>query len=226
MFSCKKWIVAAILLMVSLPATADFLRIEGGVGIFNAEPGGSFESKNSGVDLDLKDAGIGTENDLYAWAYVKHPIPIIPNLRMEYLDLTHKPDLGGNFDVKELDGILYYNLFDNLFFITLDLGIDVKYVETTGGTVGDTATLGLLYGRARIQPFDWLGVEALLKATNYEDNKGYDARLKIDYTMSFVPVVQPGLELGYRIHKIQYAIGDFINKAEYTGIYAGLMLRF
>ena len=65
-----------------------------------------------------------------------------------------------------------------------------------------------------------------MKATNYSDNKGYDFRIKLDYTLDFIPIVQPGLEIGYRIHKVQYAIGDFINKGEYSGVFGGLMFRF
>lgn len=211
--------------LFSLAVHADFLRVEMGVGAFAGDPGGSFEAK-SGGDVSLEDIGISQENDLYAWAYLKHPVPIIPNARIEYLSLTHAPDGGGNFDVNELDGILYYNLLDDTFFLTLDLGVDVKYVETTGADIGKTATLGLLYGRVRVEPTQWLGFEVLLKATNYGDNSGYDARVKADYTMTFIPLVHPALELGYRIHKIQYGIGDYINKAEYTGVYGGLMLRF
>ncbi len=217
---------AAVWLGITISAQADFLRIEGGIGLFNAEPGGSIIDKN-GNATDLTDMGIGTENDLYLWAFLKHPVPLIPNLRLEYLGLNHSPDSGGNYKVEEVDGILYYNLFDNLFWITADLGVDLKYVTADANTMdSDNALLGLLYGRLRLEPLDWLGIEALLSATNYEDNKGYDARLKIDYTMTFIPLIQPAFELGYRIHKIQYKIGDVINKSEYTGVYGGLMLRF
>jgi outer membrane protein len=212
-------------LFLAAAAEADFLRIEGGVGVFGAEPGGSLEGKN-GTDISLDELGIGKESDVYAWVYLKHPVPIIPNVRIEYLSLKHSPQAGGNYTVNELDGILYYNLLDNLLWITADLGIDLKYVSTAEENMDDETALALLYGRLRLQPVKWLGIEAMLKATNYQDNSGYDARLKIDYTMTFIPVIQPGLELGYRIHKIQYKIGDVINKSEYTGVYGGLMLRF
>jgi len=212
--------------LFSLNASADFLRAEAGIGVFNAEPGGTFDPKNGSPAINLKDAGIGTESDLYLWAYVKHPVPIIPNVRLEYLNLTHNPSGSSSFNVSELDGILYYNLLDDTFFVTFDIGLDVKYVTSGSKGFDDSETLALLYTRARIEPTDSLGFEALLKVTNYQDNQGYDFRIKADYTLDFIPVVQPGLEIGYRIHKIQYAIGDYINKGEYTGVYGGLMLRF
>ena len=210
-----------------LPLQADMVRIEGGIGAFVAEPGGTFDPDGGG-EIDLKDdLGLDTENDPYFWVFLKHPIPIVPNVRLEYLELQHNPDGGSSFKVQELDGILYYNFLDNLLWITLDLGLDLKYVTTDADDLdSETAALALLYGRVRLEPLDWLGLEALLKATNYGDNKGYDARLKADLTLSIVPVIQPALEVGYRIHKIQYKIGDVIDKAEYTGVYMGLMLRF
>jgi len=222
----SKKFITFFLLMLSLSASADLLRVEGAVGLFAADPGGSIEDK-SGGNNSLDAMGIGKKNDVYAWVYLKHPIPIIPNARIEYLSLKHDPSGSDSFRVDELDGILYYNLLDDLLFVTLDLGVDLKYVQTDADAMQDeTATVGLLYGRARVEPTEWLGFEALLKATNYGDNKGYDARLKVDYTMTFIPVIHPGVELGYRIHKIQYEIGDVINKAEYTGVYAGIMVRF
>ncbi len=219
--------VAAAATVFATASCADFLRIEAGAGAFVAEPGGTFDDRNGHTLVDLEDAGFDTESDLYFWAYLKHPVPVVPNVRIEYLGLNNSPDGGDSFRVDEFDGILYYNFLDNLLWITLDLGLDIKYITTDSDTLeSETAALGLLYGRLRLEPLDWLGVEALLKVTNYGDNKGYDARLKADVTLTMVPVIQPALEVGYRIHKIRYDIGDVINKAEYTGVYAGLMLRF
>ncbi|WP_345985697.1 TIGR04219 family outer membrane beta-barrel protein [Sulfurimonas sp. HSL-1656] len=228
MMSMKlKTAAALVAALFSLNASADFVRAEAGIGAFNAAPGGSFEDKSGSPSFDLKDdLGIDTENDLYVWAYVKHPVPVIPNVRLEYLNLTHNPDGSSAFNVSELDGILYYNILDDTFFVTVDIGLDIKYVTSDSKGFDDSETLALAYARARVEPLDSLGLETLVKVTNYQDNKGYDFRIKADYTMTSLPVIQPGLEIGYRIHKVQYAIGDFINKGEYTGVYGGLMLRF
>lgn len=209
-------------LCVNLPA--DFLRAEAGLGAFMSTPEGSLEPKN-GDPVTLED--MQAEQNLYAWVFLKHPVPIIPNVRVEYLALKTGSDAIASFDTKELDGILYYNLLDNTFFLTVEAGIDLKYIEMSGDAIDDdTATVGLLFGRVRVEPISWLGVEAVLMATNYGDNKGYDARLKLDYTMTFVPLVHPALEVGYRIHKLQYAFDAGINKAEYSGVYIGGVIRF
>ena len=226
--SILRFFITAFFLFGTLTSVyADFLRIEAGVGAFNADPGGTFEVNTPKITVDLKDdLKVDTENDLYAWAYIKHPIPIVPNVRVEYLSLKHNPDNSGSFNINELDGILYYNFLDDTLFLTLDLGVDVKYIDTDQPNYSDTAIIGLLYGRFRVDPLKWLGIEAILKMTNYNENSGYDARLKVDLTMSFVPIVQPAFELGYRVHDLDYEIGSLINKSNYKGVYAGLMLRF
>ncbi len=223
----KLWTALLVAAMMAVSVQADFIRIEGAVGAMFAEPGGSFELPG-GNDLELKDdLGIDTQTDLYFWAFLKHPLPVVPNVRIEYLGLNHDPDGADSFRVNEVDGILYYNFLDNLLWITLDVGLDIKYVTTDSDTMdSENTSLGLLYGRLRFEPLDWLGIETVVTATNYSDNKGYDARLKIDGTLTFVPLIQPAVELGYRIHKIQYKLGDVIDKGEYSGIYAGVMVRF
>lgn len=218
----KLLVLLALPLCLSL--SADFLRAEAGVGAFMSTPEGLLEPK-SGDALPLED--MNAEQNLYAWVFLKHPVPLIPNARVEYLALKTGSDAIPTFDTKELDGILYYNLLDNTFFLTVEAGIDLKYIEMSGDSVkDDTAMVGLLFGRVRVEPISWLGVEAVLMTTNYGDNKGYDARLKLDYTMTFVPVVHPALEVGYRIHKLQYEFDEGINKAEYSGVYVGAMIRF
>jgi len=51
-------------------------------------------------------------------------------------------------------------------------------------------------------------------------------RIKVDYTFDFVPIIQPGIELGYRIQKFQLSESGFSIDTNFEGVYAGLMLRF
>lgn len=221
--------VFRILVMVSLLAVvaqADFFRAELGVGMINAEPGGTFSNKDGSNESELKeDLKLKAENNLYAWAFFQHPVPFVPNVRLEYLALNHSSDdTKAEIKISELDGILYYNVFD-ILMTSVDLGVDVKNIQADFGNKNESATIGLLFGRARLEPGDF-GLELMLKATNYGETKGYDARIKADYTLSIIPIIHPALEVGYRFHKIQYEIGSSLNKAEYTGVYGGLMLRF
>jgi outer membrane protein len=234
---------------------ADFLRVEAGGGIWSQTPKG-YATRTDG-DGVLKLDGTYTSdekstNDNYVWLLLKHPLPIIPNLRLEYATITDKGKTSGKIaslptipataettmDITEYDVIPYYNLLDNTFWTTIDLGIDIKIIQSDvnvenigmfpGYTSTDTTPIPLLYLRGRVQiPTTGIGLEADGKAITDGTNTFYDARAKIDYTFDFVPVVQPGIEVGYRIQKLRVDDGTKSQiDLEYSGVYGGIMLRF
>ena len=245
--------LTALPIFFTTTANADFLRIEGGIGGWNAEPSGTIQYRDS-IDFDVADAaGLESETNAYAWVYVKHFIPLVPNLRLEYVDPTFSgsiidiPDvdagLNNELALTQYDAVLYYNLLDNLFWATLDLGLDIKYIDgnyKVDANVGDSSSgfdegfslvTPLLYGRVRAQlPLTGLAVEAIARGMSYSDSTVVDASIKIDYTMEFIPIIQPGLELGYRYQKLELDAGGLdINaniNTEFSGVYAGVMVRF
>ena len=249
-------IITSTALLASV-ASADFIRIEGAVGGWESEPTGTISYNNNNSFDIASQAGLKKATGMYAWAYLKHPIPIVPNLRVEYAD----PNFSGNvasitwdgntyagvdnsLSLTQYDAALYYNLLDNLFWITLDLGLDIKYIDGNYNIQASSAAgsapavdapfslvLPLVYGRGRVQlPFVDIGVETVLKGVTYSDNTVIDALIKVDYTMDFVPVIQPGLEVGYRYQQVTLSGSALGLEADldttYSGLYAGIMLRF
>ncbi|MCW9027076.1 MAG: TIGR04219 family outer membrane beta-barrel protein [Thiovulaceae bacterium] len=202
---------------------ADLSRVEVGVGSWNQEPSSTTLGTTTTLDK---------ENDIYVWAYAKHPVPVIPNLRLEYVTATATTSSISSIEFAQIDVIPYYNILDNTAWITLDLGLDFKSISATSTLVSvettDDFLLPMGYLRTRFQlPLSGLGAEADVKYIAYSDNTVYDARIKIDYTFDITPIIQPGLEVGYRVQKIETdeLFGVDLNY-EFSGIYAGLMLRF
>ena len=242
--------------LLATAAQADFLRVEMGGGIWEQTPKGyATRTDNDGV-LNLNGTYKSDEkqsSEVYVWALLKHPIPIVPNLRLEYVTLSDKGQTTGSvgglpipanvsapttIDTKQYDVIPYYNLLDNTFWLTLDIGIDAKFVQSdaTVGSVGifpgysstDSTVIPLLYLRSRVQiPATGIGLEADAKAITDGTNTAYDVRAKIDYTLEFIPVIQPGIEVGYRAIKLKVDDGTKSQiDLDYQGVYAGVMLRF
>ncbi|HEY9203198.1 MAG TPA: TIGR04219 family outer membrane beta-barrel protein, partial [Sulfurimonas sp.] len=144
-----------------------------------------------------------------------------------------------SYDMKQYDIIPYYNILDNTAWITLDLGLDIKIVDAsytaapsapfTGYSDSVTFALPLLYVRTRVEiPATNIGLEADVKYVTTGDSTVYDVRAKVDYTLDFIPVVQPALEVGYRVQKLDIDESGVDAKLDidFSGIYAGLMLRF
>jgi len=99
----------------------------------------------------------------------------------------------------------------------------------TGYENQTTIAIPMAYLRARVEiPATGLALEADGKYITYNGSTVYDARAKVAYTFDFIPVVQPALEVGYRVHKINIddSSVDVKSDVDFTGVYAGLFLRF
>ena len=254
----KLYLSFAVISSLVMNLNADFLRIEAGAGSWMQKGSGSAYYKE---DSDITDfTGIYTtdgndQDEFYFWALLKHPIPIIPNARVEFVTLTDEGKSTGaingyepfkglptTIDMKQIDLIPYYNILDNTMWITLDLGIDLKYVMTDSTISGlvpsnpffnpsysesDNFWIPLIYVRGRVQvPDTGLGFESDIKYITDGDSTIYDIRIKADYTFDIFPVVQPGLEVGYRIQKYDIDSDDVISNIDYSGLYIGAMLKF
>ncbi len=238
--------------VVASSAMADFARVEAGAGAWLQTPKGGLTYRDGGANgayvSDEKESA-----DAYAWILIKHPVPMIPNLRVEYTNIKDEGVASGRFenfnlgvastafsyDMKQYDVIPYYNILDNTFWATLDLGLDIKFVRTSytaapngvfGGYSGNMDfVLPLLYARTRAQiPTTDIGVEADIKYLSYGKSTMYDARAKLDYTFSVSPIIQPAIEVGYRVQKMDVDESQLDEKLDikFAGFYAGAMLRF
>ncbi|SFV69792.1 hypothetical protein MNB_SM-5-736 [hydrothermal vent metagenome] len=262
-----KKIVSSLLLgslLLSTVASADFTRIEAGVGAWSYKPSG-YLSYTDNYGTLRNDSLEKDQTSAYAWIFIKHPIPVIPNLRLEYTTLHDDGKASGSYDgiyaplgtpsswdLTQYDVIPYYNILDNTFWTTIDIGIDVKFIESDytakgvsqipGANILSTVTgiptdynekdnviVPLAYLRGRIEiPTTNLGLETDAKYISYDDNTAYDIRAKIDYTFDSVPVVQPAIEVGYRIQKYDITSDDKKTKIDmdFSGGYLGIMARF
>jgi len=247
--------IVAITALMSTALNADLLRIEGAVGAWQTSPTGTISFAPNSFDI-VDNAGFDDSTNLYAWIYLKHPVPIVPNVRLEFVNPSFEGTVasidwnGKNYasvnntlTLTQYDAVLYYNILDNTFWTTIDLGLDIKYIDGTYEINADSVSgaasvnapfsiaMPLAYARGRLEiPVTNIGVEVLARGMSYSGNTIVDAEIKIDYTMDFVPVVQPGLELGYRYQQVKLDAGsigiDASFDTTFSGVYGGIMLRF
>ncbi len=246
--------------IIATTASADMGRIEVGIGSWSQTPSGErsyTESLTGAVGNDVSQEI--EDSSAYLWMLIKHPIPIIPNFRLEYASLKDSGLADGAFKnftapvntkttltMNQYDVIPYYNILDNTAWITLDLGIDLKVIETSyeaegvvmpvfGATLtnysdSDSVVIPLVYVRTRVEiPATNIGLEADLKYVTYDSSTIYDTRIKVDYTLDFVPVIQPAIEVGYRMQKIDLSddsAGDVKINLDYSGVYVGIFFRY
>ncbi len=232
-------IMIVLIFIFSINIEADMLRIEGGGGLYNVSSSGSLGYNDIPL-VTLDDLGFDSSNNFYLWMMLKHPIPILPNIRLEYTDIYMDSMENGaqtlnSFALTQYDMALFYNLLDNTFWMTLDLGIDLKYLKPSyrinpllkEDSLSSDEIQVLLYLRSKVKiPITGLAVEGDIKGWSYDDVDLYDIRLKMIYSFESVPVVQPGIEIGYRIQKIDMKFGSLKTDVEFSGFFVGGVVRF
>jgi len=249
--------------LLGASAQADLIRVEAGAGVWQNEFSGTITSKDlAGTGFDTFDTDLlnySKESKGYIWAYIKHPVPILPNLRLEYAavdysgtstqdftyqGVTYQANAQTDTTLNQFDIIMYYNILDNTAWTTIDLGLDVKIIESKFNangldplnqpiTVNESETLPvpMAYARGRVEiPGTDLGIEGNVKYTAYKNSKVMDYALKVDYTLVDILPVDVGLEVGYRFQQLDIDGTDFsidtTADVEIDGVFAGAVIRF
>jgi len=243
--------------LLGTSAQADFVRVEMGAGAWQNELSGSITTGTPAVTFDSDLLAYDKETKGYAWVYIKHPVPVLPNLRLEYAAVDYASTTTNTFEYKgvtysgstttdttldQFDIIMYYNILDNTAWMTLDLGLDVKIIQSEFNAVDNTATVSpahvsetlpvpMGYARGRVEiPGTDIGLEGNIKYSAYKSSKIMDYALKADYTLVDILPVDVGLEVGYRFQQLDIDGADFsidtTADIEVSGIFAGATIRF
>ena len=232
-------------------AQADLLGFGAGAGMWSATPGGT--AQYEGDEFDLKDdTGLSKSTNAYFWAYLEHPIIMLPNIRLEHtafstdgtgsqainfggvsFPLSQKTDLT----LDQLDVVFYYGLPVPL--VDINLGFGAKQVDgeiamsAASGLLSEKTdlsfTLPIVYAGVRFEiPGTPVGLEADMKYIGYDKSSLSDTRIKADWTLLSAGIALAA-EAGYRKQAIVIEdISGVDAEADITidGLFAGLSLRF
>ena len=234
------------LLLASSFLQADVAGGEISLGYLSDQPSGTFAYKGNSADIE-KNFGWEKESSFVLKAYLEHPIPALPNIRVVYSQLSHNGsgtvtnlkfgdkvfsgNIATNIDLDIIDGTLYYEILDN--WINIDLGLNAKYVKGTtyvdNKIIGKSDTdfsvvLPTLYAKARIDiPMSDISLQAEGDIITYSDNTLYDLYLTVRYTF----VAGLGLEAGTKMVKLKLDdVEDITADADFKGVYAAIVWDF
>jgi outer membrane protein len=216
------------------------------VGSFNHESRGVVQYQGEELDTQ-KDLQWSRTNDMFAKAYLKHPFPLIPKVRMGYTKFYHvgagKVDgtlhfgssgfssaIDTTLDLKMYDLTLYYEVLDN--WIDADVGLNIKQIE---GTVMLQSSEGyeskdfdlsvpMLYARVGVDiPSTNLSVHAEGNYVTLNGKNIYDAEAGVRYTFNS----GLGLETGYKVMHLKFENEDELTmESDFSGAYGKLVLGF
>ncbi len=230
--------VAALGLMTGT-AQADFLGLYVGGGMWKHSPSGDFSSTNSGssvIDLE-SNLGMSSENEAYMYAAFEHPIPLIPNIRIETTALAHDGTAGTvNFNgatvsgastisLDSMDTVLYWRILDN--WVNVDLGLNLRKYdgEFKVGTETRLVTESVPMAYAAVQfdlPFTGLSVGGDYNYASLRGNTVNDIRMRLLYEMGVI-----GFEGGIRNSSVKLDDADNVNvDMKFDGLFLGVFLHF
>ncbi len=246
-----------ILLIGGLLTTLSMADVIGGevdIGYYNHAPSGWVQYKGDVVDLE-KDLKWSDEGDIFLKAYLEHPLPILPNIKLGYNKFGHSgsgevtkgfsfggesfgigTDVDTEFDLKMYDLTLYYEILDN--WVNLDLGLNVKYLDGFISVKGtNILTQQLIDEYSEIKtPIPMLYAKAqfdvpstdlsFLAEGNYVS---YDGNTLYDAQLGvrYSFLLGLGLEVGYKAMKIKLNdIDDLSMDSDFTGAYGQLVWDF
>lgn len=257
----NKILILSLLNISVLNADLIKLKLGGGIWEENAKGISTYTDNGiTGTDEVIKDF---SEQQNYLWLSFNHPIPIIPNIKLEYSNINYDglvhgslanyslPDSetsNSHLDMKVYEITPYYNLLDNFLWTTIDLGINIKYLETNykidettynieginihvpGYEDNTEVIIPSLYLKSRIElpiPYIPIGLEGEIKYISFQGNEIQDIKVKIDLKLNLYRNFQPGIELGYR--KFYINIDDnegTVSDLTFDGLFAGMNLNF
>lgn len=241
----KKYALALTVLLASTQSQADVLGAGLGTGIWTSGPVGTVTTNSNEFDVE-KDTGLDASNNNYVWAYFNHPVPLIPNIRLESTQVTSSgngsqsvtfqgqtfnSDNQTDLNLNQVDVLLYWGV--PLPIVDINYGFGAK--QFTGDlTITDsnnnrettdldgTVPVGYLAAIANIPSLP-LSVSADIKTLGSIYN---DTTLKARYDITSFGL-KLGIEAGYRNQALKTdEMGDIDVDMKIDGYFAGVTLVF
>ncbi len=211
-------------------------------GDFNSGGGSSIDTEDT---LNLDD---DTPTTLYV--AVEHPIPLMPNVRFAFTDMTYSgsttlaedvtfsgatfatgEQIDSDLDFSHNDITLYYELLDNV--VSLDAGVNIRVfdgevklssADTGIATVEIDEAVPMLYAAARADlPLTGLYVAAEGNMFSIGGNDIQDLTAKVGYTL----IGGLGVEGGYRVLRLNLDdINSLDSEVHVDGAYASATFHF
>ena len=255
--------LALSLLVASSFASADFLSISAGAGIWQENISGYVQNKDTINYMHNKSAetdgnnntgnlGLANKTEPYVWIKLIHPLPIIPNIKLQYTKYSTSGNgkASGNLkifgksianvtsnvhtdlDINSYDATFFYEFKPAIVDLEAGFGVNVLNTDITIKTLTDTSSasavtpIPYLYARAETMQLFGFSIEAQGKYLNVSD-KGhyYDYSGSMKYHLPLL-AIDISASLGYRYQDILAKDGDNKTKLQFKGAFAELGVKF
>lgn len=243
----KKMTLAALAFAAApLAQAAPLVDVYVGGYAWHPETSGTIASGGNDIDVH-NDLGYQKSNQNVIFVGVEQPVPLIPNVRLRYVDLsdnasntivqpitfngkTFTGQVASSYDVKMLDGTFYWSPLNN--WLKLDLGVTVRQVDAkfkirgAGQQAHENANITFPMGHLAAEadlPFTGTYVGGEVDGVRYSGNSIVDYNAHLGWRSDYLL----GIELGYR--RLNLKLNDVSNldtNLKVGGPYLALTLNF
>lgn len=220
----RSMILAAALLSTQVSA-AMVLGFGAEADYYAPTADGHFDYKNTRTSFGNDD-----ESGYQIGAYVEHPVPVLPNLR---IDLTSESSFSGadgsggvnKVSFEQIDITPYYEILDNV--VDIDIGVTFKILDgDVEGVIDDSFSevIPMGYVAAAVAfPGTSLSVAGSVKYIGYDGDSFTDARVKAVWSIAAGVEAQAG----YRYESLRIDERFDMNAdVTFEGPFVGVGFRF
>ena len=216
----KKSALLALMLMATTGSAAMILGF--GVEADYLAPSATGHLKYNAVDTAFNGE---TESGYQLGAYLEHPLPFVPNLRLDYTSDVTFNGASSQVSLSQIDITPYYEILDNV--VDIDIGITAKTLSGKTKGVSEQSfnvviPMGYL-GAAVMVPGTGFSVAGSVKYINFSGDSFTDARIKA------VLDIAAGLQAqaGYRYESLKLDnLSDITADATFKGPFVGVGFTF
>ncbi|MDH5391928.1 MAG: TIGR04219 family outer membrane beta-barrel protein [Gammaproteobacteria bacterium] len=214
----------ATLAIASFSANAAMiLGIDAGYYVWQPSVSGSLD--NGATEVDAAGYTDGTNGVTYL--AFEHPVPFIPNVKLQMTEMAADGSTGNAIDLSHTDSVFYYEILDN--FVSVDIGLIARAFDGSfniGGTpsIMDD-TVYMVYTAAEvIIPFAGLSVGMEINNDmGFDDNAIVDTKMRLRYEI----LSGLGVELGQRTVTMSLKESAPLTKdLKFDGTYIALTYTF
>lgn len=228
------FIVSAVLATTAAaPAQADWIfGVYGEAQYWATDTAGGYGSTQDFTDFEFED-----ERQARLSVALHHPIPLLPNVRLETQELETTSSFLADAAEAEVDLghetlTLYYRFLDN-DVVRFHLGASAKrfdgFVRDFSGTSWDIEeTIPTGYGMISAGlPFSGLSVYARAHAFAFDDSELTDIEAAVQYRLLDSVLLDGSIQLGYRVFNIELDnVAGVYSDLEFKGPFVGVQLHF
>ncbi|TBR38239.1 TIGR04219 family outer membrane beta-barrel protein [Marinomonas agarivorans] len=226
-------------MLIAASAHADFFGATLEAGIY--DPDAELTLIDDGLPASTTNsASMSGEKGSYYGIALEHPIPLIPNLRVQGTELVSEGSISTTFnssvvnnvdaklDLSHTDYTAYYELLDGLFWLHFDIGVTLRDYEGSATVDNDTKDFAAIIPMSYIAPAisipgTGLTIGGEIKSLSIGDNSITDTTWKLKWDSGFIF----GVEAGIRNHEVTLDDADGLDiESTNEGAFVGVVLDF